>query len=96
MNGCGHLDVRLGRWCLALGAVSIAILTGCSGAGLDADSTCRDFLNASVDEQNALVSQVAAEIGAANAVTPLGRPNVDYLCVQSPDMAVGEAIQLTG
>lgn len=63
---------------------------------MDAQTTCRDFMQAAPADQDAAVDQVASEAGAANAVTPLGRPNVDYLCTQDPEMTLGEAVELTG
>lgn len=71
------------------------LLTGC-GKHLTANSSCRDFLNASASEQDAAVNRIAADLHAGNAVTPLGRPNINYLCANAPGMTLGTAIQHTG
>jgi hypothetical protein len=71
------------------------LLTGCA-KHLSANSSCRDFLNASASEQDSAVNKIAADLHAGNAVTPLGRPNISYLCANAPDMTLGTAIQRTG
>jgi hypothetical protein len=81
---------------LVLVAASGLLLSGCGGDQLDADSSCEDYLKASPADQDQAVQDVAADVGAANAVTPLGRPNIDFLCVQAPDMTLGEAVERTG
>lgn len=73
----------------------LAGLTAC-GSGLTADSSCKDFLNAPIEDQDEAVSSIAADVGAGNAVTPLGRPNIDYICANNPDETLGEAIEATG
>lgn len=70
-------------------------LTGC-GKQLTASSTCSDFLAASPQDQDAAVRKVAAQYHAGNALTPLGRPNIDYLCGNHPKMTLGTAIRDTG
>ena len=77
------------------GFLAIAGLAGC-GSDLSADTSCQDFLNAPLDEQDQAVSSIAADVGAAEAVTPLGRPNVSYICANNPDETLGEAIEATG
>lgn len=42
-------------------------------------SSCRAFMNAPAEDQDAAVKRIATDLGAADAVA-LGRPNVDYLC----------------
>lgn len=76
--------------------LSVLCLGGCGAGQMNADTTCREFLQAPLDEQNAAVARVADEVGAQDAVTPLGRPNVDYLCAQDQDMTLGEAVRQTG
>lgn len=78
--------------CLAL----LLVLAGCGGEQMDADTPCREFLQAPGNEQNAAIARVADELGARNALTPLGRPNIDYLCSQNQDLTLGEAVRLTG
>jgi hypothetical protein len=77
---------------LAAGAVSMA---GC-GTKLDQTTSCSTFLNASQQQQDDGVSSVASELQAGNAVTPLGRPNINYICAHHPDMTLGDAVRATG
>ncbi len=81
----------------ALGVV-VAVTVALSGCGeeMNADTTCRDFLQASADEQNKAIAQVADELGTQNALTPLGRPNIDYLCSNDQDRTLGQAVKMTG
>ena len=80
--------------CVCL-AVSAAGLAGCGQASLSASSSCQDFLSASPTDQDAAVSKLAGELHAPDAVTPLGRPNVNYLCANEPNMTLGDAISKT-
>lgn len=70
-------------------------LVGC-GQTLTAESPCSDYSTFNRDDQDAAVSKIAAELQAPNAVTPLGRPNIDYLCTNNQSMTLGEAIAKTG
>jgi hypothetical protein len=79
--------VVLGGCCL--------IMAACGG-GLTANSSCTDYLNASSQDQNDAVESIAGQLHAGNAVTPLGRPNIDYLCTQEPTATLGHVIQQTG
>lgn len=80
--------------CLLIG---VALLTaGCTAEEMNADTACRDFLQAPIDEQNAAVARVADNLGADDAMTPLGRPNIDYICSQDQDRTLGEAVEATG
>lgn len=72
-----------------------APLGGC-GQTLTAESPCSEYSTSNRDDQNAAVSKIAAELKAPNAVTPLGRPNIDYLCTNNQSMTLGEAIAKTG
>lgn len=82
--------------CAAAASLALAS-TGCAiGNQLDADSSCKDFLNASAQDQDEAVNKVAADMHAGNAVTPLGRPNISYICANNPDTTLGEAVKATG
>lgn len=87
-------------WPKALVPIAIAslVFTGAcsSGPSLSADSTCRDFMSASAEDQTSAVNMIATDLGAANATTPLGRPNVNYLCAQAPTRTLGWAVDETG
>jgi len=73
-----------------LGALT-ASLTGCSHS-LTAQSSCKDFLNASQSDQIQAIDKVAAQEDAPDATTPLGMPNISYLCTGSPNQTLGWAI----
>jgi hypothetical protein len=77
-------------------ALAVGLLTGCGGGGLSANSSCQDFMNASPQDQDQAVSQLASQLHAPDAVTPLGRPNIDYLCTNEPNDTLGWAISHTG
>lgn len=75
----------------------VPVLSGCTGAAaMDADTSCRDFLQAAGDDQNSAIARIADDIGARNALTPLGRPNIDYLCSNNQDRTLGEVVKATG
>ena len=76
-------------------ALVVGLLTGCSGSGLTADSSCQDFMNASPQDQDQAVSQLAGQLHAPDTVTPLGRPNIAYLCTNEPNNTLGWAISHT-
>ncbi|MGH3199339.1 MAG: hypothetical protein ACRDNT_26220 [Streptosporangiaceae bacterium] len=74
-----------------LGALIIG-LAGCSGS-LTAQSSCKDFLNASQSDQIQAIDKIAGQENAPDATTPLGMPNVSYLCAGSPSQTLGWAIE---
>jgi hypothetical protein len=92
-----RLIARGAFWRLAIIAIcGPMLLAGCGSQGLGASTSCRDFMNASPQAQDEAVSKVASQLDAPNAVTPLGRPNVDYLCASEPAWTLGEAVRHTG
>jgi hypothetical protein len=81
--------------CISL--VASPVMIGCaSSEELSTGTSCRDFLQAPVAEQNAAIARVADELGTRNALTPLGRPNIDYLCSTDQDRTLGEVVEATG
>jgi hypothetical protein len=74
-----------------LGSLAIA-LAGC-GSSLTAQSSCKDFLNASQSAQVTAIDKIAPQEDAPDATTPLGMPNVSYLCAGEPSQTLGWAIQ---
>jgi hypothetical protein len=66
-------------------------LTSCSGS-LSASSSCKDFLNASQSAQVQAIDKIAAAENAPDATTPLGMPNVSYLCAGNPSQTLGWAV----
>lgn len=88
---------RITRTIAATTASAMLMLAGCSATdSMNADTACRDFLQATVQDQNAALAQVADELGARDALTPLGRPNIDYLCSRDQDRTLGEVVEMTG
>lgn len=73
----------------------VVLLIGCGGS-LGANSSCRDYMDASRSAQNDAVSKLAGELNAPSAVTPLGRPNIDYLCAGHPEWTLGDVVRRSG
>jgi hypothetical protein len=73
---------------LVLGVSIVAV--GCGGSGLTASSTCADFMSASPEEQSAAISKLSSEFDTPETATPLGAPNVPYVCAQEPAETLGE------
>lgn len=71
-------------------------LAACGGQALTASSPCQDYLSSPKQVQDSAVSRIAGEKHAGNAVTPLGRPNIDYLCANNTNMTLGQVIEATG
>jgi hypothetical protein len=69
---------------------------GCSHGGLTANSSCQDFLNASPSDQVQAIDSIASQEDAPDATTPLGMPNVSYMCAQAPSETLGWAVRETG
>ena len=55
-----------------------------------------EFLQAAPQDQNSAIARVADDLGTQNALTPLGRPNIDYQCSRDQDLTLGEAVRRTG
>jgi hypothetical protein len=73
----------------------LGLLAGCANS-LSASSSCQDFLNASQSDQVQAIDSIAAQEHAPDATTPLGMPNVSYLCANDPGQTLGWAVQQTG
>lgn len=74
----------------------MAAITGCGGSSLDQNSSCRDFLKASQDDQNAAVAKAAEQRHVSNVQSPLVRPNVDFICGNNSDQSLGDAVAQSG
>jgi len=72
------------------------MIGACGAKDMNADTPCREFLQAAPEDQNAAIASVADELGTSNALTPLGRPNIDYQCSRNQDLTLGEAVRRTG
>jgi hypothetical protein len=83
----------------ALGAATAAsvltlCLSGCMGQGLSADSSCKDYLHASQQDQMQAVDDLVAKLHADPALTtPLGFPEVAYQCSGDSDQTLGDVIK---
>jgi hypothetical protein len=69
-------------------------MAGCAGGELSADSSCRDFLQASSDEQGAAIARVSDELDTS--ISFLSEPNISNNCSLDQDQALGEVIERFG
>lgn len=85
------------RWRMIAGAIALALvaLSACSSAGalVSANTLCSDFMKLSANERDDAVNRLAVELNNPDVVTPVGRPNVEYMCAQTPSMTIGQVIQ---
>lgn len=76
--------------CLPL-LVGVGFLAlGCGGSGLTASSSCADFMGASLEDQMEAISKLSSEFETPETATPLGAPNVSYVCAQEPEETLAE------
>lgn len=76
--------------------VAIAIVfSGCGGGGLEASSSCEDFLASAPEDQAQTISKLSSQFDTPELTTPLGEPNVAYVCSSSPEMTLEEVFQRT-
>lgn len=80
----------------ALAAV-LCLSAGCAGTPAipDANTPCSEFMKLDQSTRDQAVNTVATQLGNPDAVTPLGRPNVEYLCAQDPSLTLGKVIDLS-
>jgi hypothetical protein len=69
--------------CAMVGAAAL-VVSGCGG-GLSASSSCKDFSEASFEEQAKVISSLSSKYDTPDYTTPLGEPEVGYYCASSPD-----------
>lgn len=82
---------------LVCGISALALtVTACGDEELSAASSCRDYLDASQEEQYNAVTRIAGERRAVGAVSPLGRPYVSSQCVKDPHKTLGAAVEEAG
>jgi Mce-associated membrane protein len=100
-HAVGSRSARAARMtAVPVGAVlALTALTSCgsdgdeaASPGLHASSSCSDFLAAADEDRSRALRQLAADLGAADAVTPMGATQVDYTCAQDPDTTLGDAV----
>lgn len=80
-------------------AAAGSVMAGCSdveGEQIGSETSCREFLQEPRDVQNAAIARVSDELGAGGALTPLGRPNIDFLCANDQDRTLGDVVESTG
>ncbi len=75
-----------------LGVLLIAAVLALSacGSGLTASSSCKDFMEASPEDQSSAISKLSSQFDTPEVATPLGSPNVAYTCSSNPDMSLEE------
>lgn len=106
---CAPARSSLGAAALAVVGASmiLGILTGCgsgganptttsSASGLTAGSGCKTYLTATKDAQDAAVKEIAVAQNENTVLTPLGRPKVDYFCINDDGLTLGGAIAHAG
>jgi hypothetical protein len=76
-------------------------LVACSGqqadvGGLTAGSSCKAYLTATKDAQDAAVKQIAVAQHDSSVLTPAGRPGVDTYCGNDDGLTLGGAIAHAG
>jgi hypothetical protein len=69
--------------CVVVGTT--LVVSGCGGGGLSAGSTCKDFSEASFEEQTQVISSLSSKYDTPDYTTPLGEPEVGFYCASSPD-----------
>lgn len=84
------MSLTIRRLCLPL-LLGVSVLAlGCGGSGLTASSSCSDFMNASPEDQSEAISKLSSEFDTPETATPLGAPNVSYVCSQEPEETLSE------
>jgi hypothetical protein len=71
-------------------ALTGVLMSGRGGSGLSASSTCSQFMNASGQDQEAIVSKLAGQYQKPDYATPLGEPEVPYFCASNPNVTLGQ------
>ena len=84
------------RW-FGIGALGIALMAcaiaGCGSGGLSASSTCKDFAEASPEEQSEVISSLSSKYDTPDYTSPLGEPEVGYYCAGNPETTLEEFFQ---
>lgn len=82
------------RWsgigALVIGIALVAITAAGCGGGLSASSSCKDFSEASPQEQTEAISSLSSKYNTPDYTSPLGEPEVGYYCASSPETTLGE------
>jgi hypothetical protein len=67
-----------------MGVLAVFAVSGC-GSGLSASSTCKDFSEASFEEQHEVIDSLSSKFDTPDYTSPLGEPEVAYYCASSPE-----------
>ena len=73
---------------LAITVTTLAV-TGCGGS-LSASSTCKDFAEASGEDQHEVIPSLSSKFDTPDYTTPLGEPEVGYYCASNPETTLEE------
>jgi hypothetical protein len=79
-----------GVFVVVLLAALTVLVVGCGSSSLAAGSTCEDFMSASPEEQAEVISKLSSDFDTPETATPLGSPNVAYVCSSEPEMTLEE------
>lgn len=60
------------------------------GSGLSASSSCKDFSEASPQEQAEAISSLSSKYNTPDYTSSLGEPEVGYSCASSPETTLEE------
>ncbi len=74
-------------------ALTVGAIAGCGGGSLSASSTCKDFSEASPEEQHEVISSLSSKYDTPDYTTPLGEPEVGYYCASSPETTLEQFFQ---
>lgn len=85
--------IRIGLTVCFAALASASVIAGCSFTpAVTKDTLCSDFVRLTDQQRNDAVTRLAVELHNPDVTTPLGRPNVEYVCAQAPSMTVGQVI----
>jgi hypothetical protein len=71
-------------------------LVGCGPVGLSGASTCSDFMKASSQDQQQIVSELAGKYQKPDYATPLGQPEIPYYCATHPKITLDQFFAAAG
>lgn len=77
---------------VALFAGGRAVYRKIRAAGLTADSTCAEFLQASQTDELAAIRKIGLDEGVAGVGSPLALPAISYSCSGQPTKRLGDVV----
>jgi hypothetical protein len=75
---------------LVLVLLGVAVTASGCGSGLSASSSCQAFVNASPDDQHAIVCRLAVKYNKPMYATPVGQPEVPFYCASHPKVTLAQ------